>query len=134
MRKFTETLKSVARSAAFVSVLATAGAAGAAMSITPAMAEMHGGGGGFHGGGGFGGGGFHGGGFHGSTGAFRGGDGGFRGGFRGDRDGFRGDRDDFRGGRWIGPGWAGWYGTDAYLYDNPYGCSYYDYYYGYCGY
>jgi hypothetical protein len=132
MRKFTETLKTLAKSAAFVGMVATAGAAGDALSITPAAAQMHGGGGGFHGGGGFGGGGFHGGGFHGGAGAFRGSVGGFRGDVGADRGAFRGNfhRGGWVGGRWYGPEWAGWYG--AYPYDNPYGCSYYDYYYGYC--
>ena len=129
MTKFTEILKTLAKSAAVVGMLATAGVAGTALSITPAAAQMHGGGGGggFHGGGGFGGGGFHGGGFHGSAGAFRGGEGGFR----GDRGGFRGD---FHRGEWRGGRWVGWYGADVYPYDDPYGCSYYDYYYGYCAY
>lgn len=135
MRNFIESLKTLARSTAVAGMIATAGAAGAALSITPAAAQVHGGGGGFHGGG-FGGGGFHGGGFHGGTGAFRAGDGGFRGGMRGDRDDFRGGfhRGEWRGGRWYGPGWVGWYGADGYLYDDPYGCGYYDYYYGYCAY
>jgi hypothetical protein len=121
MGTFSDTLKTLARSVAVAGLIGTAGAG---LATTPAVAQMHGGGGGggFHGGG-FGGGGFHGGGFHGSSAGFRGGVGGFRGDMRADRGAFRGG--------WIGPGWAGWYGED---YDNPYGCSSYDYYYGYCDY
>jgi hypothetical protein len=111
-------------------MIATAGIAGTALSTTPAAAQVHGGGG-FHGGG-FGGG-FHGGGFHGN-GGFRGGVGGFRSDARSDRGAFRGDfqRGGWVRGRWYGPGWAGWYGSDAYLYGNPYDCYDYGYYYGYC--
>jgi hypothetical protein len=129
MRKFSDTLKTLARSFAVAGLIGTAGVAAA---TAPAVAQMHGGGGGFHGGG-FGGGGFHGGGFHGSSGGFRGGDGGFRGDVRADRGAFRGDfhRGHWVRGRWIG---SGWYGVDVDPYDNPYGCSYYDYYYGYCDY
>jgi hypothetical protein len=138
MRKFSDTLKSLARSLAVAGLIGTAGVA---VSTAPAVAQMHGGGGGgFHGGGlgggGFHGGGFHGGGFHGSSGGFRGGVGGFRGDMHADRGAFRGGfhRGGWVRGRWFGPGWAGWYGVDADPYDNPYGCSYYDYYYGYCDY
>jgi len=129
MRKFSDTLKTLARSVAVAGLIGTAGVA---VSTAPAVAQMHGGGGGFHGGG-FGGGGFHGGGFHGSSGGFHGGDGGFRGDARADRGAFRGDfhRGHWVRGRWIG---SGWYGVDVDPYDNPYGCSYYDYYYGYCDY
>ena len=129
MRKFSDTLKTLARSVAVAGLIGTAGVA---VSTAPAVAQMHGGGGGFHGGG-FGGGGFHGGGFHGSSGGFHGGDGGFRGDVRADRGAFRGDfhRGGWVRGRWVGPGW---YGVDVDPYDNPYGCSYYDYYYGYCDY
>jgi hypothetical protein len=123
MRKFSETLKTLARSLAVSGMIATAGIAGAALSTTPAVAQMHGGGG-FHGGGG---GGFHGGGFHGGA-------GGFHGEGRSDRDGFRGGfhRGGWVRGRWYGPGWAGWYGAEFDPYDDQYGCSYYDYYYGLC--
>jgi hypothetical protein len=74
----------------------------------PAIAAMHGGGGGFHGGG-LHGGGFHGRGFHGG---FRGG--GF-GGFR--RNGFRGDR--FHHGRFFG-GFTG-FGFAPYYWGYDYG-------------
>jgi len=57
MRKFSETVKTLARSVAVSGMIATAGIAGAALLTTPAAAQMHGAGG-FHGGG-FGGGGFH---------------------------------------------------------------------------
>jgi hypothetical protein len=130
MRKFSDTLKTLARSVAVAGLIGTAGAG---LATTPAVAQMHGGGGGGFHGGGFGGGGFHGGGFHGSSGGFRSGVGGFRGDMRADRGAFRGDfhRGGWVRGRWIGPGWAG---VDVDPYDNPYGCSSYDYYYGYCDY
>ena len=130
MQKISDTLKTLARSVAVAGLIGTAGVA---VSTAPAVAQMHGGGGGGFHGGGFGGGGFHGGGFHGSSGGFRGGDGGFRGDVRADRGAFRGDfhRGHWVRGRWIG---SGWYGVDVDPYDNPYGCSYYDYYYGYCDY
>lgn len=117
-----------ARSTLLVGLL---GAAGLALAISPATAQMRGGGGGFHGGG-----------FHGS-GAFHGGHPTVSNrGFGFDRGRFgRFDRDDrfgrfgFRGPGWgwgWGPGWAGWWGY-PYYYGYPY-CSYYDYYYGYCAY
>ena len=117
MRKFSETLKTLARSVAVAGLIGTAGAG---LATTPAVAQMHGGGGGFHGGG-----------FHGSSAGFHGG--GFRGDMRADRGAFRGNfhRGGWVRGRWIGPGW---YGVDVDPYDNPYGCSSYDYYYGYCDY
>ncbi len=134
MLKLSNTLKTLARSVVVAGLIGTTGAAGIALSSAPAVAQMHGGGGGFHGGGGgFHGGGFHGGGFHG--GGFR--DGFHGGGFRGDQGAFH-DGFDRRGvwrdGRWYGPGLAGWYaGVDPY--GDAYGCTYPDYYYyGYCDY
>jgi hypothetical protein len=134
MQKFSETMKTLTRSVGVFALIATAGIEGAVLSTTPAVAQMHSGGG-FHGGG-FSGGGFRGGGFHGSAGGFRGDVGGFRRDGRADRGAFRGDfhRGGWVRGRWYGPGWAGWYGAQFDPYDDPYGCSYYDYYYGYCDY
>jgi hypothetical protein len=122
MRKFSETIKTLTRSVGVFAMIATAGIEGAVLSTTPAVAQMHSGGG-FHGGG-FSGGGFHGGGFRGSAAGFHGGGSRFRG---GRTAGFRGQHLDWhrygywRNGVWIGisPG----YYDDAYDQSWSYYCD-----------
>ncbi|HEY2445854.1 MAG TPA: hypothetical protein VGI20_08980 [Rhizomicrobium sp.] len=127
MLKLSGTFRKLALGTALAGVV---GAAGLALSAAPVAAQMHPGSG------------FHGGGFHSASRPTNG--------FRGDREGFRdrfregGFRPGWRGGwwhgRWYGPGWGGWgIGFYGYPYGGypgyyPYGCSYYDYYYGYCDY